>query len=191
VHARTLPLGTELDGPKALVLDPTISGPLGNIIEMEELQRHGVEKTLHLKAGPLSVEQAQIVYIVRANLPNMYMIAEQVRSLPAGRPYEIHVCQVPRRSQLCERVLEEEGACDDMSFCDLDLGFIPVEKDVLSMENPEAYRSTKLIGDKTHLFDIAKALMQLQVVTGTLRQCFLGLHLIPPGVRVGIRHLAL
>ena len=168
-HERPV-VSAELEGGKVLVLDPTLSGPLGHVIEMEELQRHGVQKTLHLKPGAAKIEHAKIVYIVRANVPNMHMIAEQVRGLPAGREYEIHVCQVPRRAHFCERVLEEEGVCDDMTFCDLDLGFIPVERDLLSMESPEAFRMTKLIGDKTHLFDIAKSLMQLQVVTGIIAE---------------------
>ena len=137
---------------------------------MAVLKNHGVNKTMHLRAGPLRVEQRKIVYLVRSNIPNMYMIAEQIRSLPPGRPYEIHLCQVPRRSAFCERVLEEEGVCDDMSFCDLDLGFIPVEQDVISMESPEAFRQTKLIGDKTHLFYVARALMHLQIVTGIIQE---------------------
>ena len=140
------------------------------IIEMSEIKNHGVQKTIHMRSGPLQLEQTKIVYVVRANLPNMYMIAEQIRSLPEDKQHEIHLCQVPRRSAFCERVLEEEGACDDLSFCDLDLGFIPVDKDVLSMESPEAFRMTKLIGDKTHLFDVAKTLMHLQVVTGIIGQ---------------------
>jgi hypothetical protein len=142
---------------------------MANIVEMAILKDHGVNKTLHLKAGPLQLEQKQIVYIVRANIPNMYMVAEQIRSLPPGRPYEIHLVQVPRRSAYCERVLEEEGVCNDMSFGELDLGFIPVEQDVISMEDPEAFRQTKLMGDKTHLFYVARALMHLQIVTGIIR----------------------
>ena len=141
---------------------------MANIVDMAILKNHGVNKTLHLKAGPLQLEQKQIVYIVRSNIPNMYMIAEQIRSLPPGRPYEIHLVQVPRRSAYCERVLEEEGVCNDMSFGDLDLGFIPVEQDVISMEDPEAFRQIKLMGDKTHLFYVARALMHLQIVTGII-----------------------
>lgn len=55
---------------------------MANIVDMAILKNHGVNKTLHLKAGPLQLEQKQIVYIVRSNIPNMYMIAEQIRSLP-------------------------------------------------------------------------------------------------------------
>ena len=42
-----------------------------------------------MSVGPLNVEQRKIVYVVRANLANMYMIAEQIRSLQPGRPYEV------------------------------------------------------------------------------------------------------
>jgi hypothetical protein len=36
------------------------------------------------------------------------------------------------------------------------------------MEDPEAFRQTKLMGDKTHLFYVARALMHLQIVTGII-----------------------
>ena len=162
---------TEIDtqgAGKALILDPYISGPLGRVIEMSLLKDHGVQRTLTLQEGALNIEQTKIVYIVRANITNMYTIAEHIRGLPPGRHYNIHLCQVPRRAAFCERVLEEEGVCDDMSFSALDLGFFPIEKDVLSMESTEAFRMTKMIGDKTHLFDLAKSLMTLQILTGII-----------------------
>jgi hypothetical protein len=67
-------------GSKALVIDPTISGPLGLIAEMQLLKEHGVEKSLHLKPEPLNVPQQRIIYLVRNSVANMKIIAEQVRS---------------------------------------------------------------------------------------------------------------
>jgi hypothetical protein len=37
-------------------------------------------------------------------------------------------------------VLEEEGVYGDMTIGSLDLGLIPLDEDLLSMENPDIYR---------------------------------------------------
>jgi hypothetical protein len=49
-----------LRGKKALVLDATLSGPLGLITEKQTLREHGVEKTFHLLPEPLQTDQTQV-----------------------------------------------------------------------------------------------------------------------------------
>jgi len=49
-----------LRGKKALVLDATLSGPLGLITEKQTLRENGVEKTFHLLPEPLQTDQSQV-----------------------------------------------------------------------------------------------------------------------------------
>jgi hypothetical protein len=49
-----------LRGKKALVLDATLSGPLGLITEKQTLRENGVEKTFHLLPEPLQTDQTQV-----------------------------------------------------------------------------------------------------------------------------------
>lgn len=45
----------------------------------------------------------------------------------------------PRRTELCMRALEEEGVLHEVSVVDYGLEFVPLEKDVLSMEDDRAW----------------------------------------------------
>ena len=65
-------------GPKALVLDPSLSGPLGLVAEKQLLKDHGVEKTYHLRSDPLETDQRRMVFLVRDSILNMKAIAAQV-----------------------------------------------------------------------------------------------------------------
>ncbi len=115
-------------GKKVLVLDPKISGPLALVANIGVLKEHGVEKLFHLEAG-LKVggfESVQdVVYLVRPTIANMKLISEQVieaegeaerkdRKKGAGaggsrKNLHFSVYFTPRKTVICERILEEEG----------------------------------------------------------------------------------
>lgn len=119
-------LGACLDrakGPKALVLDPSLSGPLGLIAEKQLLKDHGVEKTYHLRPEPIETDQKRVVFLVRDRIPAIKAVARQVRHRAArgGQKLEYLVVVVPRRTIVCERVLEEEGVYGDVTLDELDL----------------------------------------------------------------------
>jgi vacuolar protein sorting-associated protein 33A len=65
-------------GPKALVLDPKLSGPLGLVAEVGLLREHYVEKIYHLLPGRLDTECVNIIYMCRPRVDYMKNIAEQV-----------------------------------------------------------------------------------------------------------------
>ena len=156
-------------GPKALVLDPTLSGPLGLIAEKQLLKEHGVEKTYHLRHDPIETEQRRILFLVRDKIPNMKAIASQIRHHKRNRQQlDYHVVMVPRRTIVCERVLEEEGVYSDVQLGEYDLDLIPCEEDVVSMEIPDSYRECHLDGDKSSLFYAARGLMRLQSLFGVI-----------------------
>ena len=132
-------------GPKALVIDPTLSGPLGLIAEKQLLKDHGVEKTYHLRSEPLETDQRRIMYLVREKIVNMKLIAEHIRQHLAHRlKLEYFVCIVPRKTIICERVLEEEGVYGEVQLGEFDLDLIPFEEDLLSMEVPDGFREVRL-----------------------------------------------
>ena len=156
-------------GAKALVLDPSLSGPLGLVAEKQLLKEHGVEKTYHLRAEPLETDQRAMVFVVRDSIVNMKAIAAQVRYDQARRhSVQYLVCLVPRRTIICERVLEEEAVYKHLVLTDLHLGLIPLEDDVLSMEIPDAYRQATGRGDKSALVDTARALRRLEALFGVI-----------------------
>ena len=61
-------------GKKALVLDPSLTGPLGLIVKFSLLRDHGIDKVYHLESGPLAVSQDKIIYLCRPQQRNAEII---------------------------------------------------------------------------------------------------------------------
>jgi hypothetical protein len=61
-------------GKKALVLDPSLTGPLGLVVKFSLLRDHGIDKVFHLEPSPLAVPQDKIIYLCRPQQRNAQMI---------------------------------------------------------------------------------------------------------------------
>jgi vacuolar protein sorting-associated protein 33A len=61
-------------GKKALVLDPSLTGPLGLVVKFSLLRDHGIDKVYHLEPSPLAVAQDKIIYLSRPTPRNAEMI---------------------------------------------------------------------------------------------------------------------
>lgn len=61
-------------GKKALVLDPSLTGPLGLVVKFSLLRDHGIDKVYHLEPSPLAVAQDKIIYLCRPQQRNAEMI---------------------------------------------------------------------------------------------------------------------
>ncbi|KAJ2407033.1 Vacuolar protein-sorting-associated protein 33, partial [Coemansia sp. RSA 2530] len=98
----------------------------------------------------------------------MKIIAEQVRasSLSGGVSKEYSLQLVPRRTLLCERVLEEEGVLGDITIGEYRMDFIPLESDLLSLELPSTFKELYLDGDFSCIQHVARAVMRLQGLYG-------------------------
>ena len=159
---------------KALVLDPALSGPLGLVAEVREFKEHGVEKIYHLLPEPLATECRDVVYIVRPQLGLMEQIAQQVLQLEredarakskSRRSYTLFL--LPRRSMVCEKVLQDEGVLELLTVREVGVQLIPLEDDVLSLELP-CFRECWLDGDPSALHTVATSVMKLQAMFGTI-----------------------
>ncbi|EJU02729.1 ATP binding protein [Dacryopinax primogenitus] len=154
-------------GAKTLVLDPTLAGPLGLITEVSLLKQHGIDKMFWLEPGALSASTQNVVYLCRPQIRWMKIIAEQIKhhtSLSERHTYNLLL--VPRRTVLCDRILEEEGVFGDLHISALKLEFIPLEEDVLSLELEGTYKEIFLDDDHTSLYYSAQALMTIQQAFG-------------------------
>jgi vacuolar protein sorting-associated protein 33A len=61
-------------GKKALVLDPSLTGPLGLIVKFSLLRDHGIDKVYHLEPSPLAVSHDKIIYLSRPMQRNVEII---------------------------------------------------------------------------------------------------------------------
>jgi hypothetical protein len=107
---------------------------------------------------------------------------------------EFHIIFVPRKSHLCDKKLKEYGVYGSFkeNLREYFLDLIPLDYDILSMENPEFYKvklfcffsiysllylhdsfdnnqkDAFLYNDTTYLYHIAKSLMTIQALYGII-----------------------
>jgi hypothetical protein len=82
------------------------------------------------------------------------------RESPTG--HEFSIFWVPRRTLVSDKILEEAGVLGDTSVLEFPLYFVPLEKDLLSLELSDAFSDLYLRKDPTPTFLLAKALMLIQ-----------------------------
>ena len=76
--------------------------------------------------------------------------------------HEFSIFWVPRRTLVSEKILEEAGVLGDTSIAELPLYFMPLEKDILSLELDDSFSDLYLRKDPTPTYALARALMLVQ-----------------------------
>jgi hypothetical protein len=80
----------------------------------------------------------------------------------------ISVFLVPRRTLICEKVLEEIGVYGDIKIGEYPLDLITFDEDILSMEIPTSFKECNLDGDLSSLYYVARSIMKLQSFYGLI-----------------------
>ena len=79
-----------------------------------------------------------IIYLVRPDLEMMKTIASQINaSTKQNVRSQYHVYFVPYRTVACEQILEDEGVLDICEIGEFNLGMVPFDSDLLSLEMPD------------------------------------------------------
>jgi hypothetical protein len=76
--------------------------------------------------------------------------------------HEFSIFWVPRKTLVSEKILEEAGVLGDTTTSEFPLYFIPLEKDLLSLELEDSFSDLFLRRDPTPTFLLARALMLIQ-----------------------------
>lgn len=71
---------------------------------------------------------------------------DQIKLLNAGpTPHTYTLLLVPRRTILCDRILEEEGVLGEVNISSYKLEFIPLEEDLISLEWDNVWRELYVV----------------------------------------------
>ncbi|KAJ1406375.1 Sec1-like, domain 2 [Sesbania bispinosa] len=155
-------------GKKCLVIDPKLGDSLSLIIQTSMLKEHGVELR-HLSADPIQSDCSKVVYLVRSQPNLMRSICSNVHNdVSKGLQREYHVYFVPRRTVVCEKVLEEEKLHHMITIGEYPLYIVPMDEDVLSFELDLSYKECQVDGDTSSLWHIAKAIHKLEFSFGVI-----------------------
>ncbi|KAG8742542.1 hypothetical protein FRC10_001309 [Ceratobasidium sp. 414] len=168
-----------VNGAKTLVLDPTLAGPLGLVAEVSVMKQHGVDKMFWLEHGPLSSTTTNIVYLCRPQTKWMKIVAEQIKRHTAENLHHNYALMlVPRRTVLCDKILEDEGVFGEnlrrvthvvtakVTISEYPLEFIPLEDDLISLEWENTFKEVYLDGDESSIYYAAQALSTIQRAYG-------------------------
>jgi len=156
-------------GNIGLVFDRSLSGPLGLVLEMSALHEQGVAKIYHLgMTSSPRTGHPSLVWVVRPNTETTKILAACINQCEPGIKHT--VCYVPRRSLLCDQILNDDRVARDSisRITEFPLYLIPFDDDLLSMEAIADMRTTRVEGDPTELFNAARALTKLQTAYGTI-----------------------
>ncbi len=85
-----------------------------------------------------------------------------------GTRSQFHIYFVPHRTVICEQILEDEDVLDYVEIGEFNLGLIPFENDVLSLELDGVFRQCYVDGDTASLSAVARSLNQVQNVYGVI-----------------------
>ncbi|XP_020966184.1 vacuolar protein-sorting-associated protein 33 homolog isoform X4 [Arachis ipaensis] len=155
-------------GKKCLVIDPKLGDSLSLIIQTSLLKEHGVELR-HLSADHIQTDCTKVVYLVRSQPNLMRHICSNIHHDESkGLQREYHVYFVPRRTVVCEKVLEEEKLHNMVTIGEYPLYIVPMDEDVLSFELDLAYKECQVDGDTSSLWHIAKAIHKLEFSFGVI-----------------------
>eukprot|EP00300_Choanocystis_sp_HF-7_P025246 c26980_g1_i1.p1 GENE.c26980_g1_i1~~c26980_g1_i1.p1 ORF type:complete len:620 (+),score=184.98 c26980_g1_i1:70-1860(+) len=157
-----------IDGPKVLVLDKAIQGPVGLVAEVALFKEHNVQKIHHLNSEIGVIDIPNVIYLCRPKMRLMRLIASHILANKANKKncrYSLFF--VPRQTLVCRKVLEREGVIDDVQIGEFALELIPYDDDVLYV-GVDSFRECFLDGDDSSLFYVARAIMRLQTMFGLI-----------------------
>ncbi|KAL8817187.1 MAG: hypothetical protein Q9191_008193 [Dirinaria sp. TL-2023a] len=155
----------QVRGKKNLVIEKSLAGPIGLFIKFSTLQEYGVDKVFFLENDNVDSSQKNIIFLARGEKASQAIaVADQIKRLQKNRSneHEFSVIWVPRRTLVCNKILEEAGVLGDVSVEALSLYFIPLEQDVLSLALEDSFGDLLLRKDPTSIFLAAQGLMQIQ-----------------------------
>ncbi|CAK8675606.1 unnamed protein product [Clavelina lepadiformis] len=157
-------------GKKDLVIDPTLMTPLDRLTGVQFLKEKGVDKIFKLEHKEILGGCDQRVYIVRPEVKIMRQIAAHINSdKRAEKLRKYRILMVPRQLHICNMILEQEGVLGNTVLIeDLHIDFIPLDSDIISLENPQLLNAVFREGDQTWLHTVARSIVNIQAAFGTI-----------------------
>ena len=113
-----------------------------------------------------------VIFLVHPSTASMKAVATEISNYelvaPATHTFTFHLYILPNGSKLCEHVLDELGVLDKLIVSEMDIGFVAIDDDLLSLEWPSAFREIYVDDDTSVLRSIALSLVSMQEQLGVI-----------------------
>ncbi|KAI9662365.1 MAG: hypothetical protein M1821_008532 [Bathelium mastoideum] len=156
-------------GKKNLVIEKGLAGVVDLLVKYSTLQEYGVDQVFFLENANVDTSQRNVVFCVRGEKPKQVQaVAAQIKRVRQSSQIDhgFSIFWVPRRTLVSDQILEEDGVLGDVSISELPIYFIPLEKDLLSLQLEDSFGDLFLRKDPGSIFLTAKALMLIQQTHG-------------------------
>jgi hypothetical protein len=164
---------------KCVIVDDDIKNLLTHIYALNDL---GANDIRIFKDRQHDTSDYRItLFIVRPKTTYMEVIANMIKDetskILQQKPKEIALKQygiifVPRRSRVCEEKLKEKGVRGDVIIDELNLDFLPIDTDLISMEANDCFRDLYINNDTSSIINLAHGLISLQQLYGIIPNVF-------------------
>ncbi|KAK5088472.1 Vacuolar protein-sorting-associated protein 33 [Lithohypha guttulata] len=152
-------------GKKNVVFSRDLPAIVGLFVGFSVLKEYGVEKVFVLENGNTDASQRNVVYIADGENPTkVQAVAAQIKQLQRNGnvEHEVTIIWVPRRTLVSNKILEDEGILGDVNIQELQIFFLPLEADLLSLEQSNGFHDLYLYGNRGPIHLASRALMQIQ-----------------------------
>lgn len=107
-------------------------------------------------------------YITRPELLPMTWIAQHIQNDTSRDARTYKIIFVPRKLEMCDYILENEGVYGYVEMLEWNLHLIPLDANLLSLERFETFKSFYVERDFTILHSIASSMILMEEIYGTI-----------------------
>ncbi|CAF0812306.1 unnamed protein product [Adineta ricciae] len=178
-HTEKSNLPKQFTKDKCVIIDDSIKNLLAHVQAIGDLGANDIR--IFKERQHDTSDYKVTLFLVRPKVIYMEVIANMIKDelsklnsqrSKGASPKQYGIIFVPRRSRVCEEKLKEQGVRGDIIIDELNLDFIPIDTDVLSMESNDCFRDIYLNNETTSLFNLAHGLITFQKLYGIIPNVF-------------------
>uniref|UniRef100_A0A0X3PYU4 Vacuolar protein sorting-associated protein 33A n=1 Tax=Schistocephalus solidus TaxID=70667 RepID=A0A0X3PYU4_SCHSO len=162
------------ESPKAIYWQRAAIAPVNLIVGHSVLKEHGVCHSFMIDTQdfcPPPPTVKTVFFVLHSDLKVVDIVRNflkqefSTKTSPSSRDYCI--IAIPSFSLVCRTFLKEMQVYDKLAaIYELPLTLLPIDSDLLSMEDPECFADFALRDKETCLFNLARGLIKFQAVFG-------------------------
>ncbi len=107
-------------------------------------------------------------YITRPDLLSMTWIAQHIQTDSNRDTRNYKIIFVPRKLEICDYILENEGVYGYLEMFQWNLHLIPLDANLLSLERFDSFKNLYIENDFTILHSVAKSMVLLEEIYGAV-----------------------